>query len=104
MCPCLAIGSGANFAVAASRALIELPDLTSKQIGAFSDRCSAFFSVALACRSAERAMKIAADADIYSNHNFTWETLDIEQIKKNEEKKEKQLEEESKSSLPKTTS
>ena len=49
-------------------------------------------------------MKIAADADIYTNHNFMWEILDIEQIKKDEEKKEKQLEEESKSSLPKSTS
>ena len=38
-------------------------------------------------------MKIAADSDIYTNHNLNWETLDIDAIKKAEEKKEKELEE-----------
>ena len=44
------------------------------------------------CSSAEKAMKIAADSDIYTNHNLTWETLDVKAIKAEEEKKEKELE------------
>ena len=52
----IAIGSGGNFALAAARALIEVPDLTAEQI-------------------ARRAMKIAADICIYTNGNVIVETI-----------------------------
>lgn len=53
----LAIGSGAPHAAAAARALVGADvDLSAREI-------------------AERAMAIAADACIYTNHNFTVETL-----------------------------
>ncbi len=52
----IAIGSGGNFALAAARALIEVPDLTAEQV-------------------ARRAMKIAADICIYTNHNVIVETI-----------------------------
>ena len=52
----IAIGSGGNFALAAARALIEIPDLTAEQI-------------------ARRAMKIAADICIYTNGNVIVETI-----------------------------
>lgn len=53
----LAIGSGAAHAAAAARALVGAGvELSAKEI-------------------AERAMKIAADACIYTNDNFTTETL-----------------------------
>lgn len=51
---------------------------------------------------AEKAMKIAADADIYTNHMFTWEVLDIKKIQEEEAKKEKELENEAKRQ-PKTS-
>ncbi len=60
-CHCVtAIGSGGSYALAASRALIDLPDLTAMEI-------------------AKKAMTIAADTCIYTNHNFTTETLDSDQ-------------------------
>jgi len=52
----VAIGSGGNFALAAARALMTIPDLTSEEI-------------------ARRAMKIAADICIYTNENLIVETL-----------------------------
>ncbi|CAK0757493.1 hypothetical protein CVIRNUC_002544 [Coccomyxa viridis] len=59
----VAIGSGGPYALAAARALIALPDYDAKTI-------------------AEKAMTIAADTCIYTNHNFT--TLSL----KGEDKKE----------------
>ncbi|MGC8469848.1 MAG: ATP-dependent protease subunit HslV, partial [Acetobacteraceae bacterium] len=52
----VAIGSGGNYALAAARALISVPGLTAEEI-------------------ARRAMKIAGDICIYTNHNLTLETL-----------------------------
>ncbi|HQT68480.1 MAG: HslU--HslV peptidase proteolytic subunit [Rhodospirillales bacterium 20-60-12] len=52
----IAIGSGGNYALAAARALMTVPDLTPDEI-------------------ARRAMKIAADICIYTNHNLIVETL-----------------------------
>jgi ATP-dependent HslUV protease, peptidase subunit HslV len=52
----VAIGSGGNFALAAARALMTVPGLTSEEI-------------------ARRAMKIAADICIYTNENLIVETL-----------------------------
>ena len=53
----LAIGSGGSFATAAARALVANTDLTAREI-------------------AERALHIAADICIYTNHNLTIETID----------------------------
>src|ERR1700733_382684 len=52
----IAIGSGGNFARAAARALMTVPDLGAEDI-------------------ARRAMKIAADICIYTNENLVVETL-----------------------------
>lgn len=52
----IAIGSGGNYALAAARALIEMPDLTAEEI-------------------ARRAMKIAADICVYTNGNIIVETI-----------------------------
>ena len=52
----IAIGSGGNFALAAARALITVPDLTAEEV-------------------ARRAMKIAADICVYTNHNVIVESL-----------------------------
>ncbi|WP_298216013.1 ATP-dependent protease subunit HslV [Acidocella sp.] len=52
----IAIGSGGNYALAAARALITLPDLSAEEI-------------------ARRAMKIAADICIYTNENLVIETI-----------------------------
>ena len=52
-----AIGSGGHFAVAASRALIDIAGMDALTI-------------------AKKAMNIAADSCVYTNHNFTIETLD----------------------------
>ena len=46
----IAIGSGGNYALAAARALIEVPDLAAEEI-------------------ARRAMKIAGDICVYTNHS-----------------------------------
>ncbi|DBA99548.1 hypothetical protein WJX82_008475 [Trebouxia sp. C0006] len=56
----IAIGSGGSYALAASRALIDIPELTAVEV-------------------AKKAMTIAADTCIYTNHNFTTETLDSKQ-------------------------
>lgn len=53
----IAIGSGGSYALAAARALIDIPDMTAEEV-------------------AKRAMTIAADTCIYTNHNFTTEMLD----------------------------
>jgi len=52
----IAIGSGGNYALAAARALIELPDLGAEDI-------------------ARRAMKIAGDICVYTNHSVIVETI-----------------------------
>jgi len=52
----MAIGSGGTFALAAARALVENTDLDARSI-------------------TERALQIAADICIYTNHNLTLEEL-----------------------------
>jgi len=52
----IAIGSGGNYALAAARALITVPDLTAEAI-------------------ARRAMTIAADICVYTNHSIIVESL-----------------------------
>lgn len=52
----MAIGSGGNYAEAAARALVDMPGFTAMSI-------------------AQKAMKIAADSCIYTNHNFCFETV-----------------------------
>ena len=52
----VAIGSGGNYALAAARALMTVPDLGAEEI-------------------ARRAMRIAADICIYTNENLIVETL-----------------------------
>lgn len=52
----LAIGSGGVYALAAARALITVPDISAEEI-------------------AVRAMKIAADICVYTNHNTTLKKL-----------------------------
>lgn len=54
----IAIGSGGNYALAAARALLGSTDLTAKDI-------------------AEKAMHIAADICIYTNHNIRIEHIDF---------------------------
>jgi ATP-dependent HslUV protease subunit HslV len=52
----VAIGSGGNYALAAARALMEVPDLSADEI-------------------ARRAMKIAAEICVYTNANLIIESL-----------------------------
>ena len=52
----IGIGSGGNYALAAARALIAVPDLSAEEI-------------------ARRAMRIAADICVYTNNNIIIETL-----------------------------
>ena len=52
----LAIGSGGNYALSAARALYENTDLSAKEI-------------------VEKAMKIAGDICIYTNHSLTIEEI-----------------------------
>ncbi len=54
----IGIGSGGIYAQCAATALIDVPDLTAEEI-------------------ARRAMKVASDTCIYTNHNYVVETLDI---------------------------
>lgn len=56
--PVVSIGSGSMFAQSAARALLENTQLSAKEI-------------------VEKSLSIAADICIYTNHNFTIETLDI---------------------------
>jgi ATP-dependent HslUV protease subunit HslV len=53
----IAIGSGGSYALAASKALIDVPDMDAMAI-------------------AKKAMTIAADICIYTNHNFSTESLE----------------------------
>lgn len=55
----IAIGSGGNYAQAASKALIDNTDLSAREI-------------------VEKGLGIAGDICVYTNHNFTIETLDID--------------------------
>ena len=52
----IAIGSGGNFALAAARALMDMPGLSAEDI-------------------ARKAMKIAADICVYTNYNVIVETI-----------------------------
>ena len=52
----IAIGSGGNYALSAARALIDVAGLTAEEI-------------------ARRAMRIAADICVYTNHNLIVETI-----------------------------
>jgi ATP-dependent HslUV protease subunit HslV len=52
----IAIGSGGNYALAAARALIEMPELSAED-------------------TARRAMRIAADICVYTNHSVIVETI-----------------------------
>ncbi|WP_114395189.1 ATP-dependent protease subunit HslV [Oleisolibacter albus] len=52
----IGIGSGGSYALAAARALIDLPDLDAESI-------------------ARKAMRIAGDICVYTNHNVTLEKL-----------------------------
>ncbi|GIL55278.1 hypothetical protein Vafri_10847 [Volvox africanus] len=54
----MAVGSGGNFALAAARALMDVPGMDAITIG-------------------KKAMKIAADMCIYTNDNFTIETIAV---------------------------
>jgi ATP-dependent HslUV protease subunit HslV len=56
--PVVSIGSGSMFAQSAARALLDNTQLSAKEI-------------------VEKSLNIAADICIYTNHNFTIETLDI---------------------------
>ena len=55
------IGSGGNYAMAAAKALYEIPDLSLDDI-------------------ANRAMKIAGDIDVYTNHNVIVEKISNDQL------------------------
>lgn len=55
----MAIGSGGTYAQAAARALLENTELSARDI-------------------VEKGLKIAGDICVYTNHNFTLESLDIE--------------------------
>ncbi len=52
----LAIGSGGNYAMSAAKALMDIKDMSAEKI-------------------AKKAMKIAGDICIYTNHNLTMESL-----------------------------
>lgn len=54
----IGIGSGGPYALAAARALLELPDLDAEEI-------------------ARRAMRIAGEICVYTNQNLTLEVLDL---------------------------
>eukprot|EP01114_Cavostelium_apophysatum_P017445 TRINITY_DN5184_c0_g1_i2.p1 TRINITY_DN5184_c0_g1~~TRINITY_DN5184_c0_g1_i2.p1 ORF type:complete len:246 (+),score=19.83 TRINITY_DN5184_c0_g1_i2:98-835(+) len=54
----IAVGSGGGYALAAARALVTIPELEAEEV-------------------AKRAMQIAADICVYTNSNFTVETIDI---------------------------
>jgi len=52
----IGIGSGGSYALAAARALVDVPGMTSFEI-------------------AKKAMTIAADTCVYTNHNFTYQII-----------------------------
>jgi len=54
----IGIGSGGSYALAAAKALLEVPELDAEEI-------------------ARRAMRIAAEICVYTNHNLTLEVLDL---------------------------
>ena len=57
----IGIGSGGNYAMAAAKALYEIPDLSLDDI-------------------ANRAMKIAGDIDVYTNHNVIVEKISNDKL------------------------
>ena len=69
----IAIGSGGPYALAAARALIDIPGLSAMDIGA-RPGC-VYGTRGSRAPSAKKAMKIAADTCIYTNHNFTIDSL-----------------------------
>ena len=66
----IGIGSGGSYALAAARALIDIPGMDALAI-------------------AKKSMKIAADTCVYTNHNFTIEVLEQDEDKEKEKEKEK---------------
>mmetsp|Transcript_67837 Transcript_67837/g.153513 ORF Transcript_67837/g.153513 Transcript_67837/m.153513 type:complete len:213 (+) Transcript_67837:56-694(+) len=65
----MGVGSGGAFASAAARALADVPGMDAEAI-------------------ATKAMNIAADMCVYTNHNFIVETIDIDEKAKEEVKDE----------------
>jgi ATP-dependent HslUV protease, peptidase subunit HslV len=83
---CAAIGSGGAHAGAASRALRDVDGMDAQTIGDQGMAVMTFESVCNLANltmvadyyhagAAQKAMKIAADADIYTNHNFQTEVI-----------------------------
>jgi len=72
----LGVGSGSSYAIAAARALMDIPELSAEEV-------------------ATKSMNIAGDMCIYTNHEFLTETLDsVEKKTEEEEQKEEKKEEE----------
>ncbi|EED95693.1 predicted protein [Thalassiosira pseudonana CCMP1335] len=63
----LGVGSGSSFAIAAARALMDNPDLSAEDV-------------------ARKAMQIASEMCIYTNDNFTIESLAMVEDTKDEDK------------------
>uniref|UniRef100_A0A7S2WBX0 ATP-dependent protease subunit HslV n=1 Tax=Rhizochromulina marina TaxID=1034831 RepID=A0A7S2WBX0_9STRA len=61
----MAVGSGGAYALAAARALADVPDMDPEDI-------------------AQKAMTIAADLCVYTNHNFTVEVLETDESRTSE--------------------
>jgi ATP-dependent HslUV protease subunit HslV len=68
----IGIGSGGPFATAAARALMDVPGMSA------ADICG-------------KAMTIAADTCVYTNHNFVTETIGPDDAKDEGETKDKEL-------------
>mmetsp|Transcript_22093 Transcript_22093/g.61402 ORF Transcript_22093/g.61402 Transcript_22093/m.61402 type:complete len:298 (-) Transcript_22093:52-945(-) len=62
----LGVGSGSVYAIAAARALMDIPELSAEDV-------------------ARKAMNIAGDMCIYTNHEFMIETLDAKEESKEDE-------------------
>lgn len=92
LCIPAAIGSGSPYALAAARALIDIPGMDAMAIGGCGGQvsrrqmqapggCMASYPkppfLCLFC-AASKAMRIAADACIYTNTNFTALSIDAE--------------------------
>ncbi len=62
----LAVGSGSPFAIAAARALQDVPELSAEEV-------------------ARKSMEIASDMCVYTNKNFLFEVMDIKEEGEKEE-------------------